>query len=375
MSGRRLTVLALGLVALLVTAWFLVPGADLGGPSSLSHGRLGLLAARQYLAAQGTEVELLKQPLELAPDTPESGASVLTALPWRADLGSRGGPALVEWVQRGGTLLVAVGRTSPQGPEAGLFSAFGIEVDESEEKPPVEFAAWRDWANAQLRLLPTAAMGADAPALELRAPGWWTVPPAAARVLYRTAEDKPAVYDLAVGQGRVVVLPGELLSNARLGRAGYADLLESLRLSLPAPWWFDEYHHGLVTASTVRSWRPSLAFDLFLVHLLALYGLAVLALGRRFGPVWREPPVRTGSAATFLCGLGRLHERAGHHAAAGRLLLERVGQLDPRFVPSPRLAARVPPSSAAELLALARAVAMARGKSAPGATAPAEEDR
>jgi hypothetical protein len=71
-------------------------------------------------------------------------------------------------------------------------------------------------------------------------------------------------------------------------------------------------------------------FDLWLLHLAVVYLLALAALARPFGPVWSDPPVRTGSAATFLHGLGALHKRLGHEREAAALLVARARELDPR---------------------------------------------
>ena len=62
----------------------------------------------------------------------------------------------------------------------------------------------------------------------------------------------------------------------------------------------------------------------------------MLAVVRRFGPPWREPPVVAGSTASFLRGVGALHHRLGHHDAAAALLVERSRQLYPRLaIPEP----------------------------------------
>jgi hypothetical protein len=41
--------------------------------------------------------------------------------------------------------------------------------------------------------------------------------------------------------------------------------------------------------------------------------------------------VISGSAGSFLLGLGAAHDRLGHYAAAARLLGERALELDPRL--------------------------------------------
>jgi hypothetical protein len=76
---------------------------------------------------------------------------------------------------------------------------------------------------------------------------------------------------------------------------------------------------------------------------------------RRFGPAWSDPPQVLGSAGAFLTGLGALHDRLGHHAAAARLLVERARELHPQIALSPPA---VPSDgSARSLVTLARAIA------------------
>jgi hypothetical protein len=181
--------------------------------------------------------------------------------------------------------------------------------------------------------------------------------PDGARVLYRAQGRWPAVFDVKVGDGRVIVLPAEALSNARLFQPGNADLLETLSGALVEPWWFDEYHHGLSMPTPGSAPPSTLAFDVAALHLVLLYVLAVAALARRFGPAWAEPPALAGSTGTFLLGLGALHHRLGHHQAAARLLLDRVRQFDRSWSPSPDMVRAAHAADADALVELAREVA------------------
>lgn len=172
-------------------------------------------------------------------------------------------------------------------------------------------------------------------------------------VLYEAPEGQPIAFTYPFLRGRVVVLPATLLHNAHLAQGEQIRLLEWLRRTLgtPAantgtelseievdgglrPWRFDEFHHGLVRPELVAAGASSRAWDLLMIHAVVIYLLALLALGRRFGPAWRESVPHQGSAAAFLHGLGELHHRLGHHADAARLLVERLHQWDPRLHPS-----------------------------------------
>jgi hypothetical protein len=183
-------------------------------------------------------------------------------------------------------------------------------------------------------------------------------------VLYRTPAGAAVVFTFRGGggtAGRVAVLPAAVLANGRLGEPGNGDLLETLRGWLGEPWIFDEYHHGLaapaaVEAQAARGW----VLDLAAAHLVALYLLAAVALGRRFGTPWREPPVVAGSTGGFFLGLGELHHRLGHHGEGARLLLERLEELDGEPPLPPGEVRRAETVDAAAFLDLARRAARRR---------------
>jgi hypothetical protein len=128
-------------------------------------------------------------------------------------------------------------------------------------------------------------------------------------------------------------MPAQMLCNGRVGEPGNADWAATLARSLGPRWTFDEYHHGLTGATEAAAGqvRTERFLDLYLLQVVFLYMLAVLALGRRFGPAWREPAVVSGSVANFLVGLGGLHARHGHHADAAAALVARATELDRRL--------------------------------------------
>jgi hypothetical protein len=133
-------------------------------------------------------------------------------------------------------------------------------------------------------------------------------------------------------KGRLVVLPAELLCNARLREPGHAALLETLHAELAAPWRFDEYHHGIGEVEAgAASPATGRGLDLLLLQLLLLYAMAALSLARRLGPAWREAPPLAGSAGGFLMRLGALHHGLGHHAEGAALLVRRARELDRRL--------------------------------------------
>ncbi|HXO41557.1 MAG TPA: hypothetical protein VN999_08925, partial [Thermoanaerobaculia bacterium] len=355
---RWVVVAALFLVTAAVTV-VLLGGRGGSRGSTISRGPGGWLAARRYLQARGARVTLISEPLAryvqeqsvepggpgepggslgrgsrsargepgqptaLLPPRRQAGPGVLALVfPWQALPAGDLEEPIEAHLGRGGDVVLAY-----SGEAAGaerLLDAW--RWDRAGEVPLAPWQWWsfthREW---QLRPAPGAVGGGGRP-LRVWAPRALPQLGPAATVLFTTPEGKPAVAVYRYHGGRVVVLPADALSNARLGEAGNADLLETLLRNLGPRWAFDEIHHGLVTAPSAQG-PLGRAADLLLAHLVLLYLLVVLALARRQGPAWREPATVTGSAATFLLGMGALHHRLGHHAEAARLLLRRAREL------------------------------------------------
>jgi hypothetical protein len=313
--------------------------------STLSHGKRGWRAARRYLEERGHRTSLLADPGAVPRD-----AVVVSAFPWQV---AGEGHGLVEHVRRGGTLVLGYDLSTFKPSELALLEAIGLSWQDT-GSPTLDPLQWPDAEGRDWRLMAEGVM-AGAPPVVVRARGHLPAPPETARVLYR-AEGGPAIFELTVGKGRVVLLPSDALSNGRLFEPGNADLLETLSRALVEPWWFDEYHHGLPMPSSGSVPPSTLAFDVAALHLVLLYALAVAALVRRFGPAWAEPPAMAGSTGTFLLGLGALHHRLGHHQAAARLLLERVQQLDRGWTPTADMLRTAHAADARRLVELSREV-------------------
>jgi hypothetical protein len=390
---RWLAAAALFLVTAAVTAALL---GDRGGSrgSTISRGPGGWLAARRYLQARGARVTLISEPLaryvqEQSVESVESGGSgepvdgrersargererrqpvdplhtrrpagpgvLALVFPWQAQPAGDLEEPIDAHLGRGGDVVLAY-----SGEAAGaerLLDAW--RWDRAGEVPLVP---WRWWSftHREWQLLPASGvMGGGGRPLRVWAPRALPQVGPAATVLFTTPGGKPAVAVYRYHGGRVVVLPADALSNARLGEAGNADLLETLLRNLGPRWAFDEVHHGLVTAPAAQG-PLDRAADLLLAHLVLLYLLAVLALARRQGPAWREPATVAGSAATFLLGMGALHHRLGHHAEAARLLLRRARELDRGLQLPPDLDRRAASAGPRELVEIATLVARRR---------------
>jgi hypothetical protein len=315
---------ALAVVALAIAAVALAASAHgQAAGSTLSRASGGWMAARRYLEARGCAVTLVD-----GPDFAGRGVLVVV-FPWQRPEPTRAGWMVERHLARGGTVLFAYsGRPSWAEPE--VATALGMGQEASVERPPLHPLRWREWEAAASDLVPDAAAGL-AP-LRVAAPRGHPTPPAGASVLFRDARGRPAVFAFRRSAGRVIVVPAAAFDNAGIEEGGNAGLLESLARTLGTEWAFDEYHHGLAAAPAGgESAGVGRAVDVFLLQLALVYALAVLAVSRRFGPPWREPPVVAGSTGSFLRGVGSLHHRLGHHAVAAGLLVARARQLQPRL--------------------------------------------
>ena len=329
MSRRRVIVSGLVATVVATAAVALLAGNGAGAAgSALSRGAEGWLAARTYLEARGARVDLVDE----AEPRPAGGVLV-EVFPWqRADEARL---AVVEaHLAAGGDLVLAYSGQGWRGSEDAAFDALGLSLTTTRGRAPAAPWRWREFVTAEWSLAPEAEPGAGpssanparpAP-LQVPAPERLPAAPVDARVLYRAPGGAPAVFVVGRGRGRVFVVPAAAFANAGLAAGGNADLLEALRQALGDRWRFDEYAHGLRAATaTAPSAR---VVELVAVHLAVLYLLGLLALARRFGPAWREPPVVAGSTATLLLGLGALHHRLGHQREAAELLVARRAEFD-----------------------------------------------
>lgn len=375
---RTMTVVVLAGVAGAVALAALFGGGGGAASSALSRSPEGWAAARRYVEARDVAVDLLDRPLSEA--SPGRGTLVV-AFPRQRAAGLDPEEGVLRHLRSGGHLLLAYSGDLPGPAEEQILTALDLGSVRARPEPPLAPLAWRRHAEAVWRLSPEEPSPAGAPlGGGLRAPvqlgplilpalDWRPAAPEDARVLFRSPGGDPVTLAYHRGGSLVAIVPAAALANARLALGGNPDLLESLVASLPAPWSFDEYHHGLAARNPADSAaeRQSRVLDLVLIQLVALYGAALVALARRFGEPWREAPVVTGSTAAFFLGLGVLHHRLGHHAAAGRRLVERVRQLHPDLSLPPELLRRADAVvDGPGLVELARRVARRRDRHSKG---------
>lgn len=329
MSEGRAIALAVVVTLVMVVAGAILLGSE--GPaeaSTLSRAPGGWLAARRYLEEMGTPVALIDHGL----DEPIGDGVLVLTFPWQRAAMDDVATALIRHLQQGGGVVLAyTDRFDPVQSE--IVKAIGLGWEDRRPRPPLWPRPWRAYAAEEWSL---AGGGAEA-VRETRITALRRVPrpPPTAEVLLRDAQGGAVAFRFPRGQGRVVVIPADVLSNARLGLSGNADFLEALRQDLHGSWRFDEFHHGLRAAAGPAETGPQRVLLLYVLQVAFVYLLCALAVARRFGPAWRDPPAASGSAATFLVGLGALHHRLGHHREAAQLLVARAQELDPRVrVPS-----------------------------------------
>lgn len=326
------------------------------GASALSRGGLGWLAARRYLEARGAEVTLLDRGLDAAP---AKGVLVL-AFPWPSYAGRTDvRRAIDRYLQSGGTLLFAYSGDALDVNEPRVAEQLGLESEERRGRPPLHPRRWKAYVSEEWSFVP---VGRAPRAGRMTAVRNVPRPPRGAEILARDGEGRSLAFAYSRLRGRVVVVPAEAFSNARLGQAGNADLLERLRLEHGPRWIFDEFHHGLRAPVTAEESAPPRILLLYLLQVAFVYALVAWAVVRRFGPAWTEAVPAASSSAQFLLGLGALHHRLGHHREAAPLLVSRARALDGRLPPMGSVV-----TNANDFLELARRLGEVQGGRATGA--------
>jgi hypothetical protein len=348
---KRQVWLAVGLLGLGAFVGLLLAGADVeASGSTLSRGPGGWLATRVYLEERGIATHRLDGPLGEAP----AGAVLALVFPWQHRRGDVDLEAVRAHLAAGGVVLVAYASDlAPSAAEAMVLDAVGASIAMVRQTPVAPWR-WREDGGV-VKLSAARHWRGASDELTLRRLHWAPLPPSGSLLMDRDGYSVAATWKQ--GAGRVVVVPAELLCNARLRAAPNAALLETIAASLPRVWAFDELHHGVVRPGAPLPEGPRRGFDLLLVQLALLYAAAALALARRLGPAWREAPPLLGHAAAFLLRLGKLHHRLGHHRDGAALLLRRATELDRRLVPGPELAALAERGDAEAFVELAQRLA------------------
>ena len=347
-NARALLAAATAVAVLMAIAAAMLTQQAPADASTLSRGSRGWLIARRYLEEKGSRVTLL----DAEPEAAGQGVLVV-AFPWQ-HIGFDS-PMIGRHLQGGGTILFAYSGQRYDGSEAVMARELDLSWEPVAEDPPLNPFRWRKYASREWSLTADDTLAAGLRSARIDALDRIPKAPDGARVLVRGPAGRALGFVFPRGRGRVVALPADALSNARIGEPGNADLLEMLRNDLGEVWSFDEFHHGLSPPPSPAERGPQRGLTLYLLQIVFVYLLVVFAVARRFGPTWREPAVASGSAATFLLGLGALHHQLGHHREAARLLVSRAREFDPRLT-----LADPPETAEHDLLELARRVAEAQ---------------
>jgi len=324
-NRRMLVVLVLGILAVSLVAALLAQHEGAPG-SALSPTARGWLGTRRYAEARGIRVTLMDRE-----DHPLASEDVLwIVFPWQQLTWQEPARQAREHLRRGGTLVIGYSGQERTPQESEFLDELGVARQQRhEEKPPLHPFRWREQRRAEWRLVPAHDDDRLAAAGRIRRTEWLPAWPATTDPWLRNEGNEILAGEIRHGGGRLILLPSELLCNARLDVPGNADILEKLVQHTPSRWVFDEFHHGLSLTPTSGEAQPTRAFELWMAHLLLVYLLAVLTLARRFGPGWSDPPVSTGSARAFFLRIGALHARLGHWGEAATLLHSRARELDP----------------------------------------------
>ena len=327
MSERRLLAAGAVLTLIMAAAGTLLLGTQgEADSSSLSRTPGGWLAARRYLEEMGTRVVLVDHDL----DEPVGAGVLVLAFPWQRA------------VPRPGRSVGGCREPSPRRRlhRHRLHRAAGADADGTvgEARPRFRRApptsAPGSAGLARLRREEWVLMAPPPAAMrEVRVSALREVPrpPTGATVLLHDGQQRANAFVFPRHRGRVDGdARGRVRERARRPTRGTPTSSRSLRQDLGGPWWFDEYHHGLRAAPGPAQSGPQRALLLYVLQVGLVYALCAFAVVRRFGPAWREEVASGGSAATFLVGLGALHDRLGHHREAARLIVARAQELDPR---------------------------------------------
>ncbi len=134
-------------------------------------------------------------------------------------------------------------------------------------------------------------------------------------------EQKPVMVTFAQGDGRVFLCATPYpFSNAGLKEADNPALVANIVAAAIQPGliWFDEWHHGLRTRTTVtgpEEWLRYTPSGRALLYAAGVIFVALLLSGRRFGrPVPLPKPVMRRAPLEYITAMANLNRRAGHRA-------------------------------------------------------------
>ncbi len=307
--------------------------------SSISKNPWGLAACRELLERLHIPTRTWQRPLTELDDR----VAVLMVLAPQTALGPDEQERLLQWVARGGRLVLAafgegVGPLSLMSTRGSALVGH-LSMDELLHRLGLSLVAvehlegmGRPRAHSELtrNVRRVAVPSPYRLAQAQKAPGARGLAPHGEPRVDIAADGKPVLMTLHLGRGVVHVLSEvELLSNRCLGREDNALLAVNLALAAGAPnhVYFDEYHHPSGAQQRPGPKAAQRRVDPTpLYHVLAgLLATAVIyGLGRaqRFGAPVPAPPDRRPSATDYVQAFAALYCRAHARDAALAMLAQ-----------------------------------------------------
>jgi hypothetical protein len=268
--------------------------------SSASNEREGARALRLWLVQKGYQVNNESEP-EFRPPT---DANLIFILEPFYDSVEKHWQMLDEWVETGGTLIVA---GEGQGVE-GIFQHYNFGIygigssgDVTVQSPLLASPPIKDLSHLNISL-----------ALSTDRDDWVTL---------LANESHPVMITFRQGEGRVVLASFvHPLTNAGLKESGNPDLVLNL-LALAGQGnkiWFDEWHHGENQRKMIsgpQEWLRFTPAGHALLFTAVIIFLALLLQGRGFGrPISLSQNTVRRSSLEYITALANLSRRAGRRS-------------------------------------------------------------
>jgi hypothetical protein len=221
--------------------------------------------------------------------------------------------ALLHWVAEGNTLLFAADMMTPLHEALGITRTGHGGQDEDYDAARLGHAGGYVLDVKHLDVRPRATLEDRGGTLPL----WYIRRQPGALLIHR-------------GKGRILVLADpDLLTRRGLIRAtGQPRDDNALFLvnvvSMHAEdgkVYFDEYHHGIRSASGFWAYAGSYGERITLLLVLAVAGVAMWRAGVRLGPAVAVPRTRQTDAVDYASALGLLYQRAGARRRLARALV------------------------------------------------------
>ncbi len=317
MRLRRDHIIALALVLLVVVisgvlgVW---QGQASGVPlASDSNAESGARALALWLQSMGYQVSPIEYQALNVPD----GTDILFVLGPLTPFSQAEIEGIDRWVQRGGTLIVAVEPLSDVGGSA-LMGHFGVHA----------------------RMLPGASVTTVTPGealltnppvgeIHARTDLGLTIDECRATVVYAWADDMPVLVGLSHGDGRVwLTTMADAFTNRQMHNEDNARLVLNIlaQSSNTRRIVFDEVHHGReALPQTLQSWLTGTPAGGALLFACAALFAFVLIQGRRFGrPVPEARMLARRAPEEYILAMANLFRRGGLRDATARQYHDRL---------------------------------------------------